>query len=153
MLKFFGPICKLQRMWIVVNTITGTVFTILQFLCSWCLGTISWHIRLHKAVKAHQWQMLMLIGPIWNFQRKWIVVNTVKGTIFTILQFLCSWCLGTISWRVRLQKAEKAYQRQMLKLFGPICKLQRIWIVVNTITGTVFTILQFLCSLCMGPIN
>ncbi len=81
------------------------------------------------------------------------VVNTVPGSVFTALRFLCNLCTSTINYSVILHQARNTCWGHMLELFGPICKFGRKQSVMNMVPGTVFSTLYFLLNLWIGPVS
>jgi hypothetical protein len=74
------------------------------------------------------WQTFYLIVSIHKLHGKWSVVNTVPGTVFVTIHFLCNLPIGPISYTVTLQQAREPHS--FIELMH---KLRWKWSVVNTV--------------------
>ncbi len=119
----------------------AVIYNSVQYATLFCLTMKTTCLLLRSMNYYRQWWL----HKLW---RKWRVVNTTPGTVFTTLHFLHNLQMGPMSWR-RLCRVDRG---QTLYFIGPSHKLQIKWRVVNTTPVTVFTTLYFLHNLRMGPV-
>ncbi len=81
MFYLIGPIHKLGRKGIVMNTEPGLIFTTLLYLLNLQRGPVNYSVTLNKDGKGCQGQTLYLIGPIHNIGRKGSVANMAVGAL------------------------------------------------------------------------
>jgi hypothetical protein len=78
--RLLGPILKLPLKWSALNMIPGTVFITLNFFVTYELAKINWFVCFLHAFPAQCNIILLLIRPIGESQRKWLVVNMVPDS-------------------------------------------------------------------------
>ncbi len=83
-----------------------------------------------------------------KLQRKWSIV-----TVFTTIHILCNLQMGPMSLSICHWWAFTALCNLTHQLIVQKHKLQRNWSNVNMVPVTVFTTINFLCNLQMGPMS